>query len=165
MSSEWNKLYRNEKYYYKPQSVPLKSVNYVLSLFYISTLLLVTPFLLQLNSLDYIFTFLQQYIHTIVRHWNSLLCADVPLRIYSLTQPLGELWLTKGWDLFSPFHRSSHCRHCRRVHTEVAERISTNHICAAVGQIWKMHVKKLEIPSPKTWGAKAAYVRLFYHEI
>jgi len=36
-------------------------------------------------------------IHTIVRHWNSLLCADVPLRNYSLTSVcvvLPMMWLT-----------------------------------------------------------------------
>jgi len=50
-----------------------------------STLCFVTSHLSLLNSLDYIFTFLSLSHHC--KAPNSLICADVPLRNYSLTHP------------------------------------------------------------------------------
>jgi len=41
-----------------------------------------------INSLDYIFTFLSLSHHC--KALNSLICADVPLRNYSFTQPEGR---------------------------------------------------------------------------
>jgi len=45
-------------------------------------------FIVAINSLDYIFTFLLHSHHC--KALNSLICADVPLRIYSITHSLSQ---------------------------------------------------------------------------